>query len=274
MASPRTYRRIAAAAVAAAGLAAFRPAPKPARLVVVTAADYAFQAPDTIAAGLTEFRLHNLGPSLHHLTLLHLEDGKTLGDLVKAMGPNVPMPAWATFAGGPNASVPGGWSSATVALVPGRYVMLCVIPDSANVPHFAHGMMKEFVVTGAGRAALPSGDIAVTLVDYGFKWSKAPAAGKQQWRITNVAAQPHEMLVAQLAPGKTPQDLVTWVEGGMKGQPPGAPVGGLSPLAPNGTNVVSLDLVPGYYALLCFLSDAKDGKDHVMHGMVQSFEVK
>lgn len=274
MAAPRTYRWTATAVFAALGLAAFRPAPKPAKSIVVTASDYSFQAPDTIAAGLTEFRLHNLGPSLHHLTLMHLEDGKTLGDLMRAMGPNAPMPAWATFVGGPNAPVPGSWSNATVALVPGHYVMLCVIPDSANVPHFAHGMMKEFVVTGAGRATLPSGDISVTLADYSFKWSKAPVAGKQVWRITNVAAQPHEMLVAQLAPGKTAEDVAAWVDGGMHGAPPGLPIGGLSPMAPKGTSLVSLDLAPGHYALLCFLSDATDGKEHTAHGMVSSFEVK
>lgn len=277
MATPRKYPWIAALGAGALAVAAFHPrpapAPKPAHPVVVTASDYAFQAPDTIAAGLTEFRLHNLGPSLHHLTLVRLGEGKTLEDLVKAMAPNAPMPVWAVLAGGPNASVPGGWSSATVVLSPGRYVMLCFVPDSANVPHFAHGMMKEFLVTGTGRGALPKGDLSVSLVDYAFKWSKAPMAGKQVWVVTNGAAQPHEMLVAQLAPGKTASDLVAWVDGGMRGPPPGAPVGGLSPLAPGGSNAVALDLTPGSYVLICFLPDVKDGKDHASHGMMQTFVV-
>jgi hypothetical protein len=33
------------------------------------------------------------------------------------------------------------------------------------------------------------------------------------------------------------------------------------------------DFVPGKYALICFLPDAKDGKPHFMHGMVQEVTV-
>lgn len=274
MAAPRMYRWTGVTAAALLGLAAFRSAPKSARPVVVTATDYAFQAPDTIAAGLTEFRLHNLGPSLHHVTLYRLEEGKTLGDLMAALHPNTPFPAWAVAVGGPNSPAPGEWSNATLVLAPGRYAMLCFIPDSANVPHFAHGMMKEFVVTGTARATLPAGDLSVKLADYSFDWSHAPSTGKQVWRVTNGAAQNHEMLVVRLVPGKTPQDVLNWVAAGLEGPPPGAPVGGLAALSPGQSNTFSLDLTPGSYALFCFVPDAKDGKDHTMHGMVRGFEVR
>jgi hypothetical protein len=33
------------------------------------------------------------------------------------------------------------------------------------------------------------------------------------------------------------------------------------------------DLTPGEYLLICFLPDAKDGKPHFVHGMMQQIKV-
>jgi hypothetical protein len=33
------------------------------------------------------------------------------------------------------------------------------------------------------------------------------------------------------------------------------------------------DFTPGNYVMLCFIPDAKDGKSHMEHGMVQPFTV-
>jgi hypothetical protein len=35
----------------------------------------------------------------------------------------------------------------------------------------------------------------------------------------------------------------------------------------------TVELTPGNYALLCFLSDSKDGKPHLMHGMAKPVTV-
>src|ERR1043165_6088519 len=50
-------------------------------VVHVTGEDFKFDAPDIIPAGLTEFRFLNKGPSLHHLSILKLNGGKTIDDL-------------------------------------------------------------------------------------------------------------------------------------------------------------------------------------------------
>jgi hypothetical protein len=39
-------------------------------------------------------------------------------------------------------------------------------------------------------------------------------------------------------------------------------------------NYLTLDLEPGRYALYCFVPDARDGKEHVAHGMIREIEVK
>jgi hypothetical protein len=59
----------------------------------------------------------------------------------------------------------------------------------------------------------------------------------------------------------------------MEGPPPGAPVGGTTPMARGEENFITLDLTPGEYGLICFVGDAKDGKPHSMHGMVTQFTI-
>ena len=39
-------------------------------------------------------------------------------------------------------------------------------------------------------------------------------------------------------------------------------------------NYVTADFPPGEYALICLLPDAKDGRPHFMHGMMQHLTVR
>ncbi len=60
---------------------------------------------------------------------------------------------------------------------------------------------------------------------------------------------------------------------GMRGAPPAKPMGGATGLAPGAHQVISLTLTPGNYGLFCFVPDARDGKPHVLHGMVKQITV-
>ena len=136
-------------------------------------------------------------------------------------------------------------------------------------------MVRPLTVVPAtnGVALMPKGDATITLRDYGFEFSKALTAGRHEVLVTNAAQQPHEIVVVRLAPGKTSANVAAWVEK-MDGPPPGAPIGGTTAIASGGSNVATLDLTPGEYALLCFIGDAKDGKPHVAHGMMHQFTVR
>jgi plastocyanin len=276
-AQQHAHPRAAAPATAATAAAA---APSPAaraRVVTVTARDYAFEAPDTIAAGLTTVRLVNRGPELHHVQLLRLDDGKTLADLNAALKAGGPPPRWVRDVGGPNTPVPGGESRATLDLAPGRYVIACFIPSADQTPHIAKGMVREITVRGPQRAAAPAArgaaaPVTLTLRDYGFDFSRPLVAGAQTVRVRNVAAQSHEVLFVRLAPGKTVADVAAWAEK-LQGPPPGQPLGGTTGIATDGWNDVALTLEPGEYGMLCFLPDAKDGKPHIAHGMMHQFRV-
>jgi hypothetical protein len=58
------------------------------------------------------------------------------------------------------------------------------------------------------------------------------------------------------------------------GPPPADLIGGLSAGLPKQVAYFTANLTPGKYAMLCFITDAKDGKPHMEHGMVREFEVK
>lgn len=245
-----------------------------ANVVTITASDFAFQAPATIPAGLTTINLVNRGPELHHVQLVKIAAGHTVQELMEGMKHEGPPPPWVSFVGGPNTPVPGGQAQATLDLAPGSYAIVCFIPSSDGVLHVAKGMVKPLTVTPASsraRAAAP--DARITLRDYSYEITPEIAAGKRTIRVDNAAAQPHELILVQLAPGKSAGDMLAWLEK-MQGPPPGAPIGGTTFLSRGASNDVTVDFKPGEYALLCMVPDAGDGKPHVAHGMVRQITVR
>jgi uncharacterized cupredoxin-like copper-binding protein len=291
MASVRTV--IAAAAmVAVAGLSAHsvlaaRPTHKAgtkshavapaakAQVVRVVGEDFKFDAPDAVPAGLTEFRFLNKGPSLHHMALLKLEGGKTIDDLRALLSkPSGPPPAWVKEVGGPNAPAPGTESNVTMTLEPGNYALICFV-DLGGPPHFTKGMVKGLTVTPATAVArtAPKADVTATLFDYNFKLSGPVRAGTRTIRVTNTAKQHHEVELVQLAPGASVGDFMNWLAK-MQGPPPGKAIGGIAGIESGMSQTFTADFAPGKYALICFLPDAKDGKPHFVHGMVQEITVQ
>lgn len=290
---------VAGAAVgAAARTGAAHPAPParavpPARVVTVTARDYSFELPDTIAAGRTELRLVNRGPELHHVALIRLAAGHTPAQLfatMKALKPGAAPPAWARQVGGPNAPAPGATSSAVLDLAPGTHVLLCFIPSPDGTPHMMKGMTRVVTVVPApaartvvpvgrapgaveARSAIGAPDVTMTLTDYGFNLSAPLIRGPHVVRVRNAAAQTHEVFVVRLAPGKTARDAAAWVER-MQGPPPMQPLGGVTGMDTGESNDMALDLTPGDYALLCFIPDVHDGRPHVAHGMIRQITVR
>lgn len=238
-------------------------------VIDISAIDYAYQAPDTLPGGWVTLRLHNNGKELHHASLFRLAAGKTLQDLA-TVDANKPPPDWLEAVGGPQAPLPGGTLEATLKLEPGSYALICLIPSPDGQPHVAKGMVKPVTVTGGGTAEPPPADITVTLSDFAFGYLPALTAGKHTLRVSSVPGQPHEIVIARLVPGKTADDFLAWVEK-PEGPPPiEAIVGGTTPLGGSAVNQFTVDLAPGPYAVICFVPDAKDGKLHAVHGMMQT----
>ena len=274
-------RTVVVIALATAAACA-RPAPeRGASLVTFTATEYAFQGPDTLAAGLTTLRLVNHGKELHHASIFRLGEGKTLVDFQAAMAAvmsgKAPPPAWITYAGGPNAIDPGDSSTVTQVLDPGHYLVLCMIPGKDGQPHVTKGMLHPLVVTGSAPApapALPAADVTVKLSDYDFVFDKPLTAGTHTVRVDNAGPQPHEIVVAELAPGKSAADFVKWETGGETGPlPANRWLGGVAGIDTGKSATFTVTLKAGNYLVICFWPDAKDGKPHFVHGMIKQITV-
>ncbi len=248
-------------------------------VVAITATDFAFQAPDTVPAGLTTFKFANQGQEPHHVVLMgaRADAGKTMADLDSAMRMEGPPPAWLTLPGSPGVAMPGDSGNVTTTLEPGQYLLACYISSPDGQMHVMKGMVRPLVVVAAAAGAAappePQADIVITEKDYDFELSQPLTAGAHTIRVENAGPQIHEVTVELLAPGKTLADYQAWAAGGMKGEPPTRPVGGFI-----GPNVgqhgwFNVTLVPGNYLLTCYVPDVKDGKPHVAHGMIKEITV-
>lgn len=248
-------------------------------VVEISGTDYAFEAPERVAAGWTVFRFTNRGKEPHHASLLRLEGEVTAEEIRKSYGAGGPMPAGVVAAGGPNGVMPGGTTTALVELAPGRYVLICFIPSPDGKPHFTKGMIRPLTVTGrADGSGPPAADAELALLDYAFRQSAPLQAGRRTIRVVNASeGRAHEVVLARLAEGRSAGDVVAWIQALDGGKAPGPPpaefLGGVSGLAPGGENFFVVDLEPGRYVWLCPMPDESGGSNHLHRGMYMPFTV-
>jgi plastocyanin len=243
--------------------------------VVVTAKDYSFESPTRVPAGVITMRLVNRGKELHQAQIVRLDEGKTVADLEKAMKQHGPLPSWIKFVGGPNGIAPGDETNGQTSLSPGKHVVICLIPSADGVPHLMKGMIQPLEVTaapGATTAGYTEATDTIRLVDYNFQSNRELTPGRRTILVENAGPQPHEFVLVKLAPGKSLKDFATWAET-MKGPPPAVPLGGVGVVEKGGRGQFTVDLTPGEYGYICFVPDAKDGKLHLVHGMMKQVKV-
>jgi uncharacterized cupredoxin-like copper-binding protein len=251
------------------------PAATAASPITVTATDFKLDMPATVPAGAVSLRLVNSGKEFHQAQIVRLDQGKTVADLEAAMKHEGPPPPWLRFVGGPNGIGPGQEATSIAALAPGTYALICLIPSPDGVSHLMKGMIQPFEVGGGGaEAALPVASDTVRLGDYSFEPARPITAGQHTFLVTNGGQQPHELVLLRLSPGKTVKDFGVWATtGGMKGPPPALPLGGVAVIGQGDSGVFTADLTPGDYGMICFVPDSKDGKPHLMHGMMKQITV-
>lgn len=244
-------------------------------VVTVIAKEYAFEAPRQVPAGYVTLRMVNRGKEAHHAQLLKLAPGKTAADFQQAMRVGGPPPKWVTEVGGPGAADPGAAANATTYMPAGEYVLICFVPARDGKPHVAHGMVRPLTVTARKRVAAtaPKPDASIRLVDYGFDMKLPVKAGRRTFEVWTDAPQPHEVILVKLTSGATAAQLLRWVEK-PEGPPPGNFAGGVSALSPHERAYFTANLRPGTYTLVCFVPDHKDGKPHILHGMVRDIAVE
>ena len=240
--------------------------------ITVTATDFAFEAPDRMPAGAVSVRFVNHGQVMHHAQLVRIEGDHTLEDL-RAAEEAGDFPDWAIWEGGPSVVPPGGEATVTLDLEPGTYYWLCFIESSGRT-HVELGMVEAVTVESGDGEPLPEADRTVVMDDYSYEFDEPLTPGRHVIRVENQAAQPHEMVMVKLAPGKSMEDVLAFLEAGEQGTPPGMPIGGMQALTKGEAANVQVYLDPGRYGLVCFVPDVGDGAPHFVHGMVDEFTVE
>jgi uncharacterized cupredoxin-like copper-binding protein len=212
----------------------------------VTSVDFGYElASPEVPAGPVNVVQTNEGEEEHQVTLIRLADGQTPDQLLQTItdeGDDALDPS--VFAGGPNGIPAGQTNSALVDLTPGEYVAYCFIPD-----HAQQGMIEPLTVTGeeTGLTAVTA-DEEIGLHDFGFDVPDG-FTGQGTVAVTNNGEQPHELTIV----------------GGPGDAQVGA--GGLTTIAPGETGYLDLDLAPGNYSFVCFVTDPESGQIHLQLGM-------
>jgi hypothetical protein len=111
--------------------------------------------------------------------------------------------------------------------------------------------------------------VDVGATDFHFEFAPPTAAGRYSFVMTNNGAEPHTMILAQMEPGATlDQVMASEGEQGLVQSFESIPSG------PGGESVVTADLTAGHWILVCPLpSEANGMKPHAALGMVHEWDV-
>ena len=247
----------------------------PGRVVDVSAGEFYLRSPDSIPAGLTTFRLSQVGDLLtnpekvtkenlapatpdndptrafHMLWIVHLEPGRTADEWYKAKVKNERTP-WAVDLGGPASADPPRTSNATLVLEPGSYVLVCYVGsarEDKNRHHLLKGMFRPLTVVPSKTAtvSLPVPDITARITgEGGIQLSGTLRAGRQVIRVVNETSKSHEFITVRVKEGRPAEEVAVWK------RPDGTPRpfesrGGLSDIPPGATRTITGLFEPGAY---------------------------
>jgi uncharacterized cupredoxin-like copper-binding protein len=247
--------------------------------LTIAATEFKFETAASVPAGPVTIRLTNEGQEEHQAQMARIAEGSTFDDVIAALQQADPSGAFAilTFVGGPTGVTPGEEQEVRAVLEPGNHILLCFVSGADGVPHFAKGMAAQFEVTApAATGELPTGDAQLTLQDFAFVGLDRLPTGRQVVHVTNNGPQPHEAGIVKLSEGVTVEDLFSMATASAppSGPPPFESSGGIAALSPDHDGTMTVDLVPGEYAFVCFVPDPASGKPHIQLGMIGALTVE
>lgn len=254
---------------------AFDSLPLPGKVVDVAAGEFYFQAPDTISAGLTTFRLRQMGlirrrvlaggvaqdsgaaehgdgtRGFHMLWVVRLDTGRTAADLYRAAQAGEAGTV-GRIIGGPGFAPPPRITNATLTLAPGNYVLVCFVGSARQDRsryHLLNGMFKALTVVPAHSTPPPDPDpdVVMRLTAGGALELSSPVmAGRRLIRVENPGAKRSEFQIRRVLPGHTTTEAIAWRRADNPATAmPFEILGALSDVPPGGSMLTTITLEAG-----------------------------
>ncbi|HUF99572.1 MAG TPA: hypothetical protein VMM60_15685 [Ilumatobacter sp.] len=107
----------------------------------VDATDYMFDMELPVEAGRYSFVMTNNGAEPHLMIFLQLEEDAVLDEVMESEGEEGVIEFHES-----DVAFPGTEAIVTLDMEPGRWIMICPIPNAEDVPHLALGMIHEFTI--------------------------------------------------------------------------------------------------------------------------------
>jgi hypothetical protein len=233
-----------------------------------------FSGPESADSGEAEINFANKTKSEAELQLIRVDGNHTAADVVEgleAATQGKPFPDWFFAGGGVPSIKPGATKSVTQVLEPGTYYTTNV---EAGVP--VPSSMVAIKVTGDESDEELEADATVKAAEYTFE-DENLKAGENEIAFQNVGGQPHHLIVAPIKGDATIEEVEKAFASKNGGQPPIEEQGlqtATSVVEGGESQLIHLDLKPGRYAFLCFLSDRQGGPPHVTKGMVKEVDIE
>ncbi len=254
--------------------------------IVITATDFAFEAPEQIASGWTNIRFKNEGQQVHLLLFSRLPQGKNIDNYLTEAG--IPynklwylirdgnatpqkmeasmgeIPEWfgeVKFMGGAGLVMPGGEAETTINLPAGYYVLECYAKTEEGEIHFMEGMARPMLVNERSSGiSPPTEDIELTIGNDNIKVRGELTSGQQVVKV-NVVEKPktglgHNVHVARLEAGANLQEVVQWMNwftpNGLRAPSPAQVtfMGGMHFLPLHSPGYFTVDFSPGRYLFI------------------------
>jgi hypothetical protein len=241
--------------------------------LVVRVTDQSLDVPTQVDAGLVNVRLFNRSSGPQHITILkvdRLDRVASISEYLRSGDWNVP---WINRLGGPESTPPGGVSSVSMILEPGRYVVAQLPVYSKPGGSLILRDVEELSVIGqVGSAVLPDAAVKLTMFEWNFTLEGPLNAGRRTIRVENKGQFEHQVAIVRLLPGRGIDQAVKWAEN-PSGPPPFEGVGGTTNLARDRSVNLTVDLLPGDYVLLCTTYNPLSKQLHSHHGMIKQVRV-
>jgi hypothetical protein len=245
-------------------------------LEITAGSQGALTVPKRAAPGVIQLTLRNKSKGDAEAQLIRIEGDHSRSEVLDALGRAVSAKPWKDFlfaAGGVGMTDPGATRSATQELEAGTtYYVFNASAEGQPQPSDLH----KIEISGGEEGALPETNATVSATDHGYT-ADGLTSGRNEVTFENAGREPHHLLLGQLRKGATIADAKRFLLSDTDGSGPFPPAGSeaaTSVLERGTSQVITLDLKPGKYALYCFVADRRGGPPHIARGMISAVAVK